>query len=97
MSFSITSYTPHREDSAAVDSHPFMREQIPFPTQAWRRMLTQVPQNGPAASDRKLHPAELALAEVESRFDRAVISINEAMEAEMKEHEGSDDWHPRAA
>lgn len=103
MSFRITSYAPGRDDQA-VESHPFMREQLPFPTEAWRSMLTPVRTTRRPTDDtspRAKHPAELALEEVERNFQRAVISINEAMEAEEAQVEASledpSDFRPRAA
>jgi hypothetical protein len=98
MSFSITSYTPARDDQATIETSDSMANQLPFPTEAWRRMLTPVRSQTPGRVEkhRTLHPAEIALAEVESRFERAVISINEAMEAEQAAL-SPDDWHPRAA
>lgn len=100
MSFNISSYTPGRDDITSVDSHPFMRERLPFPTEAWRSMLTPLPAgttSATPAAGRSRHPAEIALEEVEQRFQRAVISINDAMNAELPPRSTDDDWHPRAA
>ncbi|HLO42546.1 MAG TPA: hypothetical protein VK176_16105 [Phycisphaerales bacterium] len=98
MSFSITSYTPGREHQETIETSGSTRDSLPFPTEAWRRMLTPVRAKGAGRQEkpRTLHPAEIALAEVEKRFERATISINEAMEADRAAF-GSDDWPPRAA
>lgn len=73
---------------------------LPFPTDAWRTMLTPVRRSsGSSSRPSPLHPAEDALAEVERRFGRAVISINELLDADGSKERGStsDDWRPRAA
>ncbi|MCC6425815.1 MAG: hypothetical protein IT435_03235 [Phycisphaerales bacterium] len=99
MSFRITDGSWGREESvaAAPSSLEDMRDRLPFPTEAWRRMLSPGRQDSRSASNRKPHPAELALADVERHFARAVISINELMDSQARELDAPDDWRPRAA
>ncbi len=99
MSFRINSYEAGRDDSR---NEAGMRAQLPFPTEAWRTMLTPSRRAGDTTAPRRdsartPHPAEIALAEVEKHFARTVISINEAMDAQSSEDSGSDGWRPRAA
>ncbi|HRJ50802.1 MAG: hypothetical protein KF787_00620 [Phycisphaeraceae bacterium] len=87
-----------QETTARLDNQ--LTDSLPFPTEAWRSMLTPVRRSPGSSSRRKeVHPAEAALAEVERRFGRAVISINELLDSTPAQEQGTttDDWRPRAA
>ncbi|MCK6477425.1 MAG: hypothetical protein L6Q35_11390 [Phycisphaerales bacterium] len=101
MSFSINSYSPGRDsENDCVDLGTGGRN-LPFPTDAWRRMV-----GGPAASHtlgrvRSVHPAEQALKDVERQLDHAARAFDETiighLESAVEDAADPDGWHPRAA